>query len=116
MSKRFKKIVRSNGEIWFEDDKGLFRIVSFESPMYGFIIEYAESNDEGAFLAAEDGDQWPLLDYETPELMLQDMLSPGHIYCRTATATISMKMASISVDGLHVTTILTLFLTARQPT
>ena len=42
--------------------------------MYGFIIEYAESNDEGAFLAAEDGDQWPLLDYETPELMLQDML------------------------------------------
>lgn len=74
MTERFKKIVRSNGEIWFEDDKGLFRIVSFESPMYGFIIEYAESNDEGAFLAAEDGDQWPLLDYETPELMLQDML------------------------------------------
>lgn len=74
MTERFKKIVRSNGEIWFEDEKGLFHIVAFESPMYGFIIEYAESNDDGAFLAAEDGDQWPLLDYETPELMLQDML------------------------------------------
>ena len=70
---RFKYFVLANGECWFENGNDAFHVCVFEAPLYGFIIEYAEGRTEDKLGMAEDGDQYPLFDYDTPEEMLQAM-------------------------------------------
>lgn len=70
---RFKHFVLANGECWFVNGNDAFHVCVFEAPLYGFIIEYAEGCTEDKLGMAEDGDQYPLLDYDTPEEMLQAM-------------------------------------------
>ena len=71
---RFKYFVLANGECWFVNGDKAFHVCIFEAPLYGFIIEYAEGHTKDELGMAEDGDQYPLLDYDTPEDMLQAML------------------------------------------
>lgn len=70
----FKRFDLANGECWFVNGNEAFHVCVFEAPLYGFIIEYAEGQTENELGMAEDGDQYPLLDYDTPEDMLQAML------------------------------------------
>ena len=60
-------------ETWFLNGSGSFHLVCFIAPMYGFIIEFANGQTEKDMIMAEDGDQYPLFDYDTPEEMLQAM-------------------------------------------
>lgn len=71
---KYKYFVLANGECWFVRGNDAFRVCVFEAPLYGFIIEYAEGHTEDKLGMAEDWDQYPLLDYDTPEDMLQAML------------------------------------------
>ncbi|MDO5133679.1 MAG: hypothetical protein Q4D81_11980 [Eubacteriales bacterium] len=67
-------------EKWFclpmtpESPIGCFHLNTFAEPLCGFIIEYADSENDIDLIRAEDGDQYPLLDYKTPDDMLQAML------------------------------------------
>ena len=70
-----KYITTADGEQWFiKNSGGAFHICLFESPLYGFIIEHAKSTEEADLQMAIDGKSWPLLDFDTPEDMLQAML------------------------------------------
>ena len=50
-----KYITTDKGELWFLDGDGAFHICQYESPLYGFIIEYAEGRtaDKMGWLRAE---------------------------------------------------------------
>ena len=63
-------------ERWYCGDKeGCFKVNAYSSPLCGFSTEFADSAETSDLLGAEDGDQYPLLDYDTPEDMLQAMLA-----------------------------------------
>lgn len=69
-----KYITTDKGELWFLNGDGAFHICPYESPLYGFIIEYAEGVTVDKIGMAESGDMWSLLDYDSPEEMFQAML------------------------------------------
>ena len=73
LQQRYVSKKNSLDETWFLNGSGSFHLVCFIDPMYGFIIEYADGQTEKDMTMAEDGDQYPLLDYDTPEEMLQAM-------------------------------------------
>lgn len=74
LQQRYKSKRNSLDETWFLNDGGSFHLVCFVAPMYGFIIEYANGQTEKDMATAIDGRQWPLLDYNNPEEMLQAMV------------------------------------------
>ena len=73
LQQRYSSKRNRQDETWFLNGSGSFHLVGFIAPLYGFIIEYANGQTEKDMIMAEDGDQYPLLDYDTPEEMLQAM-------------------------------------------
>lgn len=59
---------------YFRKTDVIFKVNAFSFPLCGFVTEFADSTNDLDLIQAEDGDQYPLLDYDTPEEMLRDML------------------------------------------
>ena len=68
------KSVNIKDELWFygPDKAFVFHVNVFENPLCGYIIEYVDNVNE--LYAAEDGEQYSILDYNSPEDMLKVMI------------------------------------------
>ena len=73
-NRRFQYFADKHGDTWYYDEKGCFCLRQFDDPFHGFIIEYSTGKSEEDLLAAEDGMMWCILDYESPDQMLEGML------------------------------------------
>ena len=62
-------------EVWFLNQKKrfVFHLNKFTRPLYGFIMEYADSIKDT--YSAEDGDQFSIVNYETPNDLYMAMLN-----------------------------------------
>lgn len=63
LDKQYVKLKEDNGVYWYKIGNNAFRVIPFERPLCGFIVEYAEGQDERALNYAEDVDQYPISDY-----------------------------------------------------
>lgn len=68
-------------DVWFGDeqwfilpDNQAIHIVELLSGYNSLVIEYAENTEEKSRNLAEDGSQFSILDYDTPEEMLDAMM------------------------------------------
>ncbi len=78
LAARFEKLIAEDDLFWFKTKDGAFRVVPFEKPFCGFIVEYAEGQSKNALMSAEDVDQYPLADFEsTDSLMSQIIIDIG---------------------------------------
>ena len=81
----FHKIVEiyedQDGVWWFKAGENAFRVIPFEKPLCGFIVEFADGQDKQALNFAEDVDQYPIQNFETvDDLIKQIMIDIGIEY------------------------------------
>ncbi len=68
-------------EQWFIlPDNQAIQIVELLSGYNSLVIEYAENSSERSRNLADDGDQFSILDYDTPEKMYEAMMQES-VYC-----------------------------------
>lgn len=75
LSVQFESLVEEDGLFWFKIGNNAFRVVPFEAPFCGFIVEYSEGQDKSSLMFAEDVDQYPIEDFDSPELLLNQILA-----------------------------------------
>ena len=74
LDEKFEKVPFEGNKYYISGQGTFFHLCGFVSPLYGFILEEFQSKEAIMKNDGDDIEQYPLLDYDTPEDMFKDIL------------------------------------------